>query len=155
LRDAAAADLEGSRARFDQCSVHAPVDGVVLDVLVSQGQFLSLAVPQPLLHVVPDGQAHVRAEVDLHDLARVCVQQRASIAAETFPNAAIQAQVSSISPAVSPRSLAASAMANGTTPADARSKDVVGVVLTVDRGAPTLPIGLPVTVRFDACPSKS
>jgi HlyD family secretion protein len=153
LRDAAAADLEGSRARFDQCSVHAPVDGVVLDVLVSQGQFLSLAVPQPLLHIVPDGQTRVRAEVDLHDLAHVCVQQRAGIAAETFPNAAIQAQVSSISPAVSARSLATPGTA--TTPADAHSKDVVAVVLTVDRGAPTLPIGLPVTVRFDACPSKS
>jgi multidrug resistance efflux pump len=155
LRDAAAADLEGSRARLDQCSVHAPVDGVVLDVLVSQGQFLSLAVPQPLLHIVPDGQSRVRAEVDLHDLARVCVQQRAGIVAETFPNAGIQAQVSSISPAVSPRSIATSATANTPTPTDARSKDVVGVVLTVDRGAPTLPIGLPVNVRFDACPSKS
>jgi HlyD family secretion protein len=155
LRDAAAADLEGSRARFDQCSVHAPVDGVVLDVLVSQGQFLSLAVPQPLLHIVPDGQTRVRAEVDLHDLVRVCVQQRASVAAETFPNAAIQAQVSSISPAVGPRSIATSAVANTTPPAETRSKDVVGVVLTIDRGAPTLPIGLPVMVRFDACPSKS
>ncbi len=155
LRDAAVADLEGSRARLDQCSVHAPVDGVVLDVLVSQGQFLSLAVPQPLLHIVPDGQSRVRAEVDLHDLPRVCVQQRAAIAAETFPNAAIQAQVSSISPAVSPRSLAMAGTASATTSADGGSKDVVGVVLTVDRGAPTLPIGLPVTVRFDACPSKS
>ena len=47
------------------------------------------------------------------------------------------------------------ATANAATPAEARSKDVVGVVLTVDRGAPTLPIGLPVKVRFDACPSKS
>jgi len=155
LRDAAAADLEGSRARLDQCSVHAPVDGVVLDVLVSQGQFLSLAVPEPLLHVVPDGQARVRAEVDLHDLARVCVQQRASIVAETLPNAAIQAQVSSISPAVSPRTIAASTTANAAASADAGFKDVVGVVLTVDRGAPSLAIGLPVTVRFDACPSKS
>jgi multidrug resistance efflux pump len=116
---------------------------------------LSLAVPQQLLHIVPDGQSRVRAEADLHDLARVCVQQRASIAAETFPNAAIQAQVSSISPAVGPRSIATSAVANTTPPAETRSKDVVGVVLTIDRGAPTLPIGLPVMVRFDACPSKS
>jgi multidrug resistance efflux pump len=155
LRDAAAADLDGGRARFDQCSVRAPVDGVVLDVLVNPGQFLSLAVPQPLLHIVPDGQSRVRAEIDLHDLPRVCVQQRAAVVADTFPNPAIQAQVSSISPAVSPRSLATAGTAAATTPADSRSKDVVAVVLTVDRGAPTLPIGLPVTVRFDVCPSKS
>jgi hypothetical protein len=29
------------------------------------------------------------------------------------------------------------------------------VLLTVDAGAPALPIGLPVTVHFEACPSKS
>src|SRR6185437_14977529 len=54
LRDAAAAELDASRARLAQCSVRAPVSGVVLDVLVNRGQFLSLAVPQPLMHIVPD-----------------------------------------------------------------------------------------------------
>ena len=155
LRDAAAADLDGSRARLDQCTVRAPVEGIVLDVLVNQGQFLSLAVPQPLLHIVPEGQSRVRAEVDLHDLAHVCVQQHATIAADTFPNTAIQAQVVSISPAVGPRSLAPVGTAGTASPGEARSKDVVAVVLNVDRGAPALPIGLPLTVRFDACPSKS
>ncbi len=101
LRDAAAADLDASRDRLNQCSVNAPVDGVVLDVLINQGQFLSLAVPQPLLHIVRDGPSRVRAEVALRDLPHVCPQQRASIAAEAFPNAAIKAQVASISPAVS------------------------------------------------------
>jgi HlyD family secretion protein len=150
LRDAAAADLDASRARLNQCSVHAPVAGVVLDVLVNQGQFLSLAVPQPLLHIVPDGQARVRAEVALQDLAHVCLQQRATIAADAFPNAAIEAQVEWISPELSRQK-----NENASPSANAGASDVVPVVLKVDRGAPVLPIGLPVSVHFQACPSKS
>lgn len=152
LRDAAAADLDASRARLDQCSVRAPVDGVVLDVLVNQGQFLSLAVPQPLLHIVRDGRSRVRAEVGLANVAKICAQQEAAIATDAFPNAAIKAQVASISPEVSRSSVGHAA---ATTPANADANDVVAVVLTVDGGAPALPIGLPVTVHFDACQSKS
>ncbi len=153
LRDAAAADLDGSRARLAQCAVSAPANGTVLDVDVNPGQFLSLAVPQPLLHIVPDGSARVRAEVALRDLPHLCAAQHASIAAETLPGAAIGAQVASISPAVTARSRATQAVAPAS--AGTAADNVVAVVLSIDRGAPTLPIGLPVTVRFAACPSKS
>jgi multidrug resistance efflux pump len=57
LRDVAIAQLDASRARLDQCVIRAPVDGVVLDVLTSPGQFLSVAVPQPLLHVLADDRS--------------------------------------------------------------------------------------------------
>lgn len=148
LRDAAAADLDEARARLDQCSVKAPVDGVVLDVLANKGQLLSVAVPQPLLHILRDGPPRVRAEVALADLSHVCTQQRATIAAEAFPNVAIAAQVTTISPEVS-RPPAAPMSDNRD------AKDAVPVVLTIDRGAPALPIGLPVTVHFEPCPTKS
>ncbi len=152
LRDAAAAELDGSRARLAQCTVSAPASGTVLDVDVNPGQFLSLAVPAPLLHIVPDGQARVRAEVALRDVPHLCAGQHASIAAETLPSAAIGAQVAAISPAVTARTLAT--QAGSVAPAGA-AENVVAVVLTIDRGAPTLPIGLPVIVHFAACPSKS
>jgi HlyD family secretion protein len=155
LRDAAAAELEASRARLAQCSVRAPVSGVVLDVLVNRGQFLSLAVPQPLLHIVPDGQARVRAEVALHDLAHVCPQQRATIASDALPDAAIGAQVASISPTISRATMGAAANASSASGGNADASDVVPVVLKVDTNAPPLPIGMPVTVHFQACPSKS
>ncbi len=148
LRDAAAAGLDASRARLDQCSVRAPVDGTVLDVLVNQGQFLSSAVPQPLLHIVPDGPLRVRAEVELDNLGRVCASQSATVSSQAFPNASIHAQVVSISPAVNPRSTT-------TATQDARDKDTVAVFLNVERGGPALPIGSAVTVRFDVCPSKT
>jgi multidrug resistance efflux pump len=93
----------------------------------------------------------VRAEVGLRDFARVCVGQRATIAADTAPGAAMDAPVSSISPAVTTRSKTAAPVSAAAGDAD----NVIAVVLTLDRSAPALPIGLPVTVRFAACPSKS
>jgi len=151
LRDAAAAELDASRARLAQCSVRAPVAGMVLDVLANKGQFLSVAVPQPLMHIVPDGQARVRAEVAVHDVAHVCLQQHATIAADAMPDATIQAEVASISPTVSRGRMVAASTAG----ANADPSDVVPVVLKIDGNAPALPIGLPVTVHFQACPSKS
>jgi HlyD family secretion protein len=53
-RDVAAAQLEEARAQLDQCSIRAPVDGVVADIVANAGQFMSLAVPAPLLHMVED-----------------------------------------------------------------------------------------------------
>jgi multidrug resistance efflux pump len=53
-RDAASAQLEEARAQLDQCSIRAPVDGVVANIVANPGQFMSLAVPAPLLHMVED-----------------------------------------------------------------------------------------------------
>jgi HlyD family secretion protein len=155
LRDAAAAELDESRAKLAQCSVRAPVSGVVLDIPANRGQFLSVAVPQPLLHIVPDGQTQVRAEVALHDMAHVCLQQRATVSADAMPDAAIQAEVTAISPTISRATMGAAAVAAGAAGADADAGDIVTVVLKVDGNTPALPIGLPVTVHFQACPSKS
>jgi multidrug resistance efflux pump len=146
--NAAVAELEAARAQLEQCSVRAPVDGVVLDVLANPGQFLSLAVPEPLLHMVQDNLLRVRAEIDLRDLGRVCASQNATVAAEALPSLSIHAQVASISPAVSNRSIA---MAGS----DARGKDVVAITLDLERGGPTLPIGLPVMVHFVPCTPKT
>jgi HlyD family secretion protein len=148
LRDAAAANLDSARAQLDQCTVRAPVDGTVIDVLANKGQYLSLAVPQPLLHLVQDGQLRVRAEVEVHDASRVCASQNATIVPEAFPSARIHAHVASISPMVAPRGMMTAA-ANGSP------KDVLAVILDIDTSAPPPPIGSTVTVNFDSCPSKT
>jgi hypothetical protein len=57
VRGVAQAQVEAGRARLTQCVVRAPADGVVLDVLSNPGQFMSTAVPQPLLHVLADGSS--------------------------------------------------------------------------------------------------
>jgi HlyD family secretion protein len=148
LRDAAAADVETVRAQLAQCSVRAPVDGVVLDVAVNAGQYFSTAVPQPLLHLVADGAQRVRAEVELRDASRLCTGESATVLSEAVPaGPPLRAAVTAISAAISPRTLPAGSAAHG--------GEIVPVTLTLDHGAPALPIGAPATVRFDPCPPKT
>ena len=104
-RNAAAGQLEEVRARLDQCSVRAPVNGVVIDVVSNPGQFMSLAVPAPLMHLAPDGSLQVRAEVDSRDVQRVCAAQPATVTVDGLTTPPIHAQVESISPVISTRTL--------------------------------------------------
>ena len=143
----AVAELENARARLEQCFIRAPVSGVVADVLVTPGQFLSLAVPTTLLQIIPEGDLMVRVEVDPRDLARVCVGQSVTVKAEAFPNVTIGAKVEAISPVLTPRTF-------GSPWVEARGKDIEPVLLRLDRGGPDIPIGLPVTAYFAACRPK-
>jgi multidrug resistance efflux pump len=147
-RDAAMAQVETGRVRLDQCVIRAPADGVVLDVLATPGQFVSTAIPQPLLRVLADGPPRVRTEIDVRDLMHVCLSQSASVATDAFPDLDIHAAVASVSPTVAARPTSAAA-------AQTHDSQVVPVLLELDRTAPSLPIGSIVTVRFDPCPSKS
>jgi multidrug resistance efflux pump len=145
-RDMAAAQLEETRARLEQCSVRAPADGIVVDVLASPGEFMSLAVPAPLLQLVGDGKLQVQAEIDARDSQRLCLAQPATVTANAAAKTVLAAHIEFISPVISARTLF-------TAGNDARTADVVRVVLTLeaaDRG--NLSAGLPVTVVFGPCP---
>ena len=133
---------------MDQCSVRAPVNGVVIDVVSNPGQFMSLAVPAPLLHLAPDGSLQVRAEVDSHDVQRVCAAQTATVTADGLTTPPIRAHVESISPVISTRTLFVAGK-------ESRSPDVAQAILSLEGDRPNLPIGLSVTVQFGPCPSKS
>jgi HlyD family secretion protein len=146
-RKSAAADLENARARLAQCSVRAPVDGVIVDVAANPGEFLSLAVPTTLVRMIADHALTVRAEVELRDVSNVCLDQEATVTAE-ISNVSTPARVTAIVPALHARSFAAPA-------AQSKSSDVLSVILSVDPGTRSLPIGWPVAVHFSACPSKS
>lgn len=147
-RNAAAGQLEEVRARLDQCSVRAPVNGVVIDVVSNPGQFMSLAVPAPLMHLAPDGSLQVRAEVDSRDVQRVCAAQPATVTVDGLTTPPIHAQVESISPVISTRTLFVAGK-------EKQSPDVAQVILTIEGSRPNLPTGLSVTVQFGPCPSKS
>lgn len=145
-KDNAAGELELAQARLDQCSIRAPSNGVITDVLATPGQFLSLSVPTILLHMVVEGPLWVRIEIDPRDLSRVCIDQSATVTTEAFPNVSLRAKVEAMSPALSPR----------TTPGvESRSKEIGAIVLSFEGRVPRVPIGLPVTAHLDPCPSKS
>jgi multidrug resistance efflux pump len=101
------------RARLDQCSVRAPVSGVVIDVVSNPGQFMSLAVPTPLLHLAPDGSLQVRAEVDSRDVQRICAAQPATVTVDGLTTPPIHAQVASINPVASVSSFARASVTSG------------------------------------------
>jgi HlyD family secretion protein len=147
-RDTAEPQLKEARAQLDQCSVHAPVDGVVVDVLANPGEFMSLAVPAPLLQLAPNAKVQVRAEIDPRNLQRVCLAQPASVTVDAFPSRVIHAQVELINPVISNRTLF---MAGN----ESRSPDVARIILDLENGGTNLPVGLPVTVVFDPCPKAA
>jgi multidrug resistance efflux pump len=147
-RDMAAAQLEEARAQLDQCSVHAPVDGVVVDVLANPGEFMSLAVPAPLLQLAPDAKVQVRAEIDPRNLQRVCLAQPASVTVDAFPSKVIHAQIELINPVISNRTLF-------TAGNEGRGPDVARIILSLENSGANLPVGLPVTVLFDPCPKAA
>jgi multidrug resistance efflux pump len=143
LRDVAKAQVEAGRARLDQCTVRAPVDGVVLDVLGNPGEFVSTAVPHTLFHLLADGPLRVRTEVSLRNLADICLSQRAHVVADASPDMDVQAEVTFISPSVT----------SATSPAGPNAHDaaVVSVLLDLEQKVSSLPIGSAVKVRFDPC----
>ena len=55
--DSAAAELSLAQAKQDQCTVHAPVAGVV-ELRVTLGQYVSEAVPTTLAVLTPDAPTH-------------------------------------------------------------------------------------------------
>ncbi len=79
-RDAAKAAFEEARARLAQCSVLSPIDGVVAASFVSQGQFVSAAVPTVLVEVEDDESLIVKAAVEAIHFGGLCPSQHASIA---------------------------------------------------------------------------
>jgi multidrug resistance efflux pump len=144
LRDVAKAQVDAGRARLDQCTVRAPVDGIVLDVLGNPGEFVSTAAPHTLFHLLADGPLRVRTEVNPSNLADICLSQHVRVVADALPNVDIQAEVTFISPTVT------SATASLAAP-HAQDTPVVPVLLDLERKVSSLPIGSAVKVHFDQC----
>jgi multidrug resistance efflux pump len=144
-RDAAKSFVEETAERLNYCFVRAPSDGIVLQTLVTPGQFVSSAIPTTLLRLVDDSVRRVRAEVDERDLSKICVPQRAMIRAEGIPAVEISALSESMSAMMIPRSLfTEDRSTNG-------GRDVREVILSLPSNAGILPIGLRVMVNFLAC----
>jgi HlyD family secretion protein len=146
-RDAAQALVEQASVSLNYCSVRAPVDGLILSTHVTPGQFISTTVPATLLTLVDDRRQRVRAEVDEHDVGKICEQQRALVSAESFPDVQVGAVTERMSPRLSHRTIFAG------DAADKSTRDVREVMLALDAKKPNWPIGLRMVVKFAACSS--
>ena len=88
--------FEAQQRRLDDYLVRAPAAGVVLRRDAEIGEIVD--TPAVLFQVGELRPLRVTAEVDEEDIARVQPGQRALIRAEAFPNQALAATVSSITP---------------------------------------------------------
>jgi multidrug resistance efflux pump len=144
-RAAAAAALEYAQAKLAQCSVRAPVDGMVLTTSAAPGQFVEAAAATPLLKMVDSRVLRVRAEVDERDLQKVCLGQHAEVTSEAFKGLTLSAHVTQMTPGMGRRTMA---------PGDRIQKgdeDVRQVMLTLTPHEMRWPVGLRVLVHFQKC----
>lgn len=137
-RDAAEALVGEVSARLSRCSVRAPFAGIVLGTKVTLGQFISAAAPQTLLELIDSDRRGVRAEVDERDAARICLKQGAVVTAESSG-----AQVDVVTDGIG------ETLVPGPGPAHAMRE----VALAPANKSLNWPVGLPVTVKFKACPA--
>ena len=142
---AATAAFDQARARLDQCSVRAPVDGTVLMTNATPGQFVTSAAPTVLLTMVDDSALRVRAELDEHDLQKVCDGQRARVTADGFKGVSLAAKVTQINPGMGRRTILTGERA------EKSDRDVRELMLMLETGQARWPIGLRVLVLFLKC----
>jgi len=87
------------RAALDlaRTTIYAPVDGVVVNLRVQRGEQVKAATP--LFVLVAQARPWVEANFKETELTHVRVGQRARIVLDTYPDAAWEAIVESVSPA--------------------------------------------------------
>ena len=90
------AALEQATINLDQTRIVAPVDGVVGDRTVRQGQLVQAGTK--LMSVVPTGSIYLIANFKETQTGHMVAGQPASVALDTFPGHAIAGTVNSLSP---------------------------------------------------------
>jgi multidrug resistance efflux pump len=143
---AAIAAVDQALGRLSNCTIVAPIDGLVLMTNVAPGQFVEASVGAgPLLRMVDDGFFRVRAELDEQDLQKVCLAQRAEVTADGWRGVSLPAKVTQISPNMGRRTILSSDRA------EKIDRDIRQVLLTLDTKETPWPIGLRVLVSFLKC----
>jgi multidrug resistance efflux pump len=141
-RDAAKERVDEAAARLSYCTVNAPIDGIVVSANVAPGQLVSSTVPVTLITVVDDSRRRVRAYVDERDTSKLCLHQRARIAADGLPGIQSDAMVESIGLTVGENPLANNS-----------SRQFRQVMLSVPDNQQQIAIGLRVLAQFLPCPA--
>jgi HlyD family secretion protein len=133
---------EATKSELAKCDVKSPVDGIVLRKHVSEGEAINVFFPKPLITVSEIRGYRVRAEVDEHDVPRVKQGQLVEVVVNTSAQSRLRGRVASIAPVMGRRQILTS------DPADKSDRDVVEVIVDLEKKPENLPIGLRVSVIF-------
>lgn len=137
--------LDGLRAHLTQCSLRAPSDGIVLRRLLEPGTVVSATFPVAVLGFANTSKWRVRAEVDENDLQGLLKGGAACIRALAYGDTALVGTITSLSPVMGRRTILEG------DPAEKLERDVLEVMIDLDKPPPVLVIGLRVRVSFAAC----
>lgn len=139
----ASAEAELNMARIDlkRCQVVSPCSGVVLDVAINPGEWISPEMPGPAIELVGTERLRVAADVDERDALQLKPGLHCQITADAMPGKFLNGRVSEIEPRMEPKKIYGG-WAGERTETHARR---VWIVLESDT---QLPIGLPVEVKI-------
>ena len=127
---------------LEKAFVRAPIAGTVLRTLLEPGESFSTLVPRPILTMADTSRLRVRAEVDERDVHRVSVGQRVLVRGEAWHDAGVPGVVTRLGAQMGRKT------AKTNDPAEKSDRDVLEVVVDLDRQDPRLVFGLRVTARF-------
>ncbi len=143
------ADLRAANERIKlaeeklaKCLVRAPIDGVILRILLRKGESFALVSPRPLLSMADVSGRRVRAEVDERDVDKVRMGTPVVVHSEAYSGRRFPGTVTHVAAVMGRKSVLTG------DPVDKSDRDILEVTAQLDPAANALPLGLRVTVEF-------
>ena len=95
--------LERAEERFAESIVRAPIDGIILQKYVEEGQIIASGVSNvgggtPIVDLADMSSVHIEAGIDEIDIGKVRVGQEAVVIAEAYPNLRFRGRIVRIAP---------------------------------------------------------
>lgn len=94
----AQASLEAARVNLGKTSIRSPIDGIVLDVLVSEGQTVAAQFQAPNLFVLARNleEMQVLTTVDEADIGRIQTGSQATFTVDAWPESTFEGKVAEV-----------------------------------------------------------
>jgi multidrug resistance efflux pump len=127
---------------LDKTQIRAPFAGTILRTLLKPGESFSTLVPRPILVLADTSHLRVRAEVDERDVRRVFLGQRVVIRAEGWESPDATGRVTRLAVQMGRKNTRTG------DPADKSDRDVLEVLVDMDRPDPRMVVGMRVTAVF-------
>jgi ABC exporter DevB family membrane fusion protein len=130
------------RQTLEKTLVRSPIDGTVLRTTLRPGESFSTFVPRPILSVADTSRLRVRAEVDERDVGRIHVGQAVRIRGDAWTGDALPGRVARLGAQMGRKTVRTG------EPSEKGDRDVLEVLVDLDRQDPRLFVGLRVTALF-------
>ena len=136
------ADLEHSKAIFENTYVRAPFAGEITRRFLEPGETVTLERLLPIVTISDVSKIIVRAEIDETNISKLEIGQKAVISSDAYPGEEFRGEVVEISPAVGKKKLISD------NPAEMVDRDVLEIKIELDPSAKKLNLGLQVDVTI-------